>query len=164
MSTIIILGDKLTISQAHEAHDELVSFHFRIVPSRFQWNLEALVQDPPINPNPKHLPDYAAYLAAIKRLEESHSIWSIYDHRVVFFLPEFASLVKDARLLWNDTYPKTKADDEYIINLQKLNKAAFAEFEGHKLHLTKDPVDREAIRGLLLLPPKEAKTEAKKEK
>ena len=154
MSTIIILGEKLTISQAHEAHDELVDFHIRVVQARFQWNLEALVQDPPINPHPKHLPDYQEYLATLKGLEEKYPIWSIYDHRLVFFLPTFASLVKDARVLWNDTFPKTKAEDEYIKSLQKLNKVAFDEFEGHKLHLTKEG-DKEAIRGLLLLPSKE---------
>lgn len=152
MSTIIILGNKLTISQAYEAHDELVQYHIQITQSRFQWNLEALVQDPPINPDPKRLDDYANYLATIKRLEGKHQIWSIYDHRLVFFLPAFAGLVEDARVLWNDTFPKTKADDEYIINLQKLNKEAFDAFDGHKLHLTKE--DREAVRGLLLLKPK----------
>lgn len=161
MSTIIILGDRLNISQARECHDDLVNYHFRIVPSRFQWELEALVIDPPIHPHPKHLEDYDTYKATLKRLEDRYPIWSIYDHRLVFFLPQFARLVKDARVLWNDTYPKDKANDEYIKNLQKLNKAAFTEFEGHKLHLTKEG-DREAVRGLLLLPPKEE--EVKKDK
>lgn len=158
MSTIIILGDRLTIAHTHEAHDELVNFHSRIVPSRFQWNLEELVQDPPINPHPRYLPDYEAYKATLKSLSERYPIWSIYDHRVVFFLPALASLVEDCRVIWNDTYPKTKADDEYIVNLQKLNKSVFDSFEGHKLHLTKDPVDKEAIRGLLLLPAKETES------
>lgn len=159
---IVILGNKQIISQAPDCHDELVNFHSRVIPSRFQWNLEQLVLDPPINPHPRYLPDYPEYLKALETLSGRHSIWSVYDHRLVFFLPAFTELVKDCRVLWADTFTD-KQETDYIKSLQKLNKAVFDGFEGHKLHLT-DAGDREAIRGLLLLKPKEEEGKAKKDK
>lgn len=146
MTTIIILGEPLPIPNAYDATEQLVNFHAQATLSRFQYELEALVKEPP-KAHLKNLLNFTEYKTAIDSLDDKYSIWSIRDDRLVFLLPEFGRLVKGEKLIWNDTYT---SKSEYVKDLQALNKKAFEKFTGPKLHLTKK--DEEAVEAFVNQP------------
>lgn len=142
MTTIIIIGEALTIPRAYDAHDALADYHVRAVQARFANQLEELIVNPPQRKYYlSDLADYPEYEGEVKRLDNAHSLWAIRDHRMLFFAPEFAKLARDVRLVWNDTGKPGKG---YSEALNKLCKGVYDKFTGPKLRLIKE--DGEALR------------------
>ena len=156
MTTVILLGEDISIKNTHNATADLVEFHVIATQSRFQHQMDELIA----NPQPVTLVEadgFQHYLATIKNLDDQYEYWSIRDDRVLLFLDEFAGLVRDPKLLWLDT---ERVATDYAKSAQKLNRQVFDQFTGPKLKLEK--TSQNAIKAFIEGKPVAAKPAAKK--